>query len=120
MAKAIPILRIFDYPKAIEFYIDWLGFQIDWENRPFGTLVYMQISLQEVVLHLSEHHGDSTPGANIFIEDFQNIAPYHQNLLAKNYPYNRPALGPFYFNPEVLEMKVIDPFSNRLSFHGKY
>lgn len=29
----IPILRIFDYQKAIEFYIDWLGFEIVWEHR---------------------------------------------------------------------------------------
>jgi len=25
--KVIPVLRIFDYNKAIEFYIDWLGFK---------------------------------------------------------------------------------------------
>jgi hypothetical protein len=25
--KVIPVLRIFDYKKAIEFYIDWLGFE---------------------------------------------------------------------------------------------
>lgn len=30
--KVIPILRIFDYKKAIEFYIDWLGFKINWEH----------------------------------------------------------------------------------------
>ncbi|WP_394332219.1 glyoxalase superfamily protein [Parapedobacter koreensis] len=28
--KAIPILRIFDHDKAVEFYIDWLGFQVNW------------------------------------------------------------------------------------------
>ncbi len=30
--KTIPILRIFDYQKAIEFYVDWLGFTIEWEH----------------------------------------------------------------------------------------
>ncbi len=30
--KVIPILRIFDYKKTIEFYIDWLGFKINWEH----------------------------------------------------------------------------------------
>lgn len=33
MAKAIPIFRIFDYDKAIEFYTKWLGFNIDWQDR---------------------------------------------------------------------------------------
>ena len=32
---AIPILRIFSVDKAKEFYVDFLGFKIDWEHR-FG------------------------------------------------------------------------------------
>lgn len=30
--KAIPMLRIFDKTKAIEFYVNWLGFKVDWEH----------------------------------------------------------------------------------------
>ena len=26
--KTIPVIRIFDYKKAVEFYVDWLGFEI--------------------------------------------------------------------------------------------
>jgi glyoxalase superfamily protein len=29
----VPILRIFDVDRAREFYVDWLGFQVDWEHR---------------------------------------------------------------------------------------
>ena len=28
----IPVLRMFDYQKAKEFYVDWLGFEILWEH----------------------------------------------------------------------------------------
>ena len=28
--KGIPIFRILDYKKAIQFYVDLLGFNIDW------------------------------------------------------------------------------------------
>jgi len=28
-----PILRIFDETKAREFYVDFLGFKVDWEHR---------------------------------------------------------------------------------------
>src|SRR5437773_10613657 len=35
MQTAIPILRIFSIEKAKEFYLDFLGFSIDWEHR-FG------------------------------------------------------------------------------------
>ena len=30
--KTIPVLRIFDYKKAVEFYVDWLEFTIAWEH----------------------------------------------------------------------------------------
>ncbi len=40
-----PILRIFDEAKAREFYVDFLGFSVDWEHR-FGDNFpqYMQVS----------------------------------------------------------------------------
>ncbi len=57
VTKVIPILRIFDYKRAIEFYIDWLGFKIDWEDKPANAPVYLQVSLHDIELHLSEHHG---------------------------------------------------------------
>ncbi|HBO82442.1 MAG TPA: glyoxalase/bleomycin resistance/extradiol dioxygenase family protein, partial [Cupriavidus sp.] len=31
LSPAIPILRIFSVEKAREFYLDFLGFQVDWE-----------------------------------------------------------------------------------------
>ena len=31
--KTTPILRIFDEAKAREFYVDFLGFKVDWEHR---------------------------------------------------------------------------------------
>jgi catechol 2,3-dioxygenase-like lactoylglutathione lyase family enzyme len=33
--KTIPVLRIFDVGKAKEFYVDYLGFSVDWEHH-FG------------------------------------------------------------------------------------
>jgi hypothetical protein len=31
--KVIPILRIFDVPEAKAFYVDFLGFAVDWEHH---------------------------------------------------------------------------------------
>ena len=31
--STVPVLRIFDEAKARGFYIDWLGFKIDFEHR---------------------------------------------------------------------------------------
>ena len=66
--KVVPIFRIFDYGKAIEFYVDWLGFKVDWEHTFHkDSPIYLQVSRDGIVLHLSEHYGDSTPGSKAFI-----------------------------------------------------
>jgi hypothetical protein len=118
MTKVIPIFRIFDYDKAIEFYINWLGFKIDWEDKTDNLPIYMQVSLGDIVLHLSEHHGDCTPGSRVFISGFDNLAAYHKKLTDANYKYNRPGLKNPFWNPEALSMEVIDPFGSRLTFNN--
>ena len=66
--RAIPVLRIVDVAKAKEFYLDFLGFRIDWEHRfADDAPVYMQIARGDLVLHLSEHHGDGSPGATVYV-----------------------------------------------------
>ena len=119
MATAIPIFRIFDYQKALEFYIQWLGFAIDWEHKPENSPIYLQVSLNDIILHLSEHHGDCSPGARVHVENFKEIRKYHKELIAKNYKYNRPGIEKAFYDPEILSMQVIDPFGNRITFTGK-
>ena len=119
MATAIPIFRIFDYNKAIEFYVNWLGFAVDWEDKPDDAPVYMEVSLLGINIHLSEHYGDCSPGARILIEDFVGLKEYHKQLLAKEYKFMKPGIGPAPWNPGTLCMEVIDPFGNRLTFTGE-
>jgi hypothetical protein len=51
----IPILRSFDEAKAKEFYVDFLGFTVDWEHRfEDNTPLYMQLSKDNCVRGLFE------------------------------------------------------------------
>ena len=113
--RVIPILRIFSVERAREFYVDYLGFHVDWEHRFEPNLpLYMQISRDGLVLHLSEHHGDGSPGANIHI-DFEGVRELHAELGAKNYNHLRPGLqedSPW----GTVQLNLIDPFGNRLGF----
>ncbi|HEV7351322.1 glyoxalase superfamily protein [Telluribacter sp.] len=111
----IPLMRIFDEAKARAFYVDWLGFSVDWEHRfEENAPLYMQVSHPAgITLHLSEHHGDCTPGNKVFVE-FEGLTEYHQQLMAKNYRYNRPGLQQAFW--DALTMEVIDPFGNKILF----
>lgn len=81
----IPILRSFSEPKAREFYIDFLSFEVDWEHRFEPALpLYMQISRDAAVLHLSEHHGDAAPGSTVRIP-VDDVRVLCAHLNAKRY-----------------------------------
>jgi len=48
--KKTPILRIFDETKAKEFYVDFLGFKVDWEHR-FEELTAIYANLKRWLHH---------------------------------------------------------------------
>ncbi len=115
--KTIPVLRIFDYAKAIEFYIDWLGFTLVWEHHfEDNTPAYIEVVKGSLTLHLSEHHGDGTPGTHVFIW-CEGIKEYHEELINKKYKYNRPGLEKTFYG--ALAFTVNDPFNNRIIFNEK-
>jgi catechol 2,3-dioxygenase-like lactoylglutathione lyase family enzyme len=114
MFRAIPILRIFDVEKAKDFYAGFLGFRVDWEHRfDDKAPVYLQVSRENLVLHLTEHHGDCCPGSTVFVQTTQ-LDQFHQEITSKGYKYMRPGLEIAPWNAKVME--VIDPFGNRLRF----
>lgn len=112
--KTTPILRIFDEAKARDFYVDFLGFKVDWEHRfESGLPLYMQLSKDGCVLHLSEHHGDGSPGTALRIET-DELEAFHQQLLAADYKYAKPGLEDTPWGSR--DMTIADPFGNRLTF----
>ena len=111
-----PILRIFDVAKAHEFYIGFLGFEVQFEHRFEDTApLYTGVSRDGCVLHLSEHHGDGTPGSHIRIET-TDIAGLHHELTERKYRFARPGLEETPWKTK--EVTVDDPFGNRLTFYG--
>lgn len=114
LGATTPILRIFDAAKAREFYVGFLGFQVDWEHRfEPGLPLYLQVSRAGCVLHLSEHHGDCCPGAAMRIE-VDDIDALHAELAARDYGYARPGIDAMPWGTR--DMSVKDPFGNRLTF----
>ena len=90
--SVIPILRIFNIAKADEFYLGFLGFKVDWDHRfdPIAPL-YRQISRGNLILHLSEHHGDGSPGARLRVM-MRGVEEFYREISAKNYRYMPPGL----------------------------
>lgn len=114
LGSTTPILRSFDETKAKEFYLDFLGFSLDWEHRfEEGLPLYMQVSNGDCVLHISEHHGDCSPGAALRIQ-VDRLEQYHETLVGRNYKYARPGVQEMPWGSK--DMSIADPFGNRLVF----
>jgi catechol 2,3-dioxygenase-like lactoylglutathione lyase family enzyme len=115
LQPSIPVLRIFDLDIAKAFYIDWLGFHINWQSQVTpGFPKYFQISRDGVVLHLTEHYGDCSPGAKIMIQT-DDIDALHRELASRPNPNMDPGIEAAPWNAKL--MTIIDPFGNRLCFN---
>jgi hypothetical protein len=69
--RVIPALRITDYQRSKEYYINDLAFALEWEHR-FGPTfpVFMSVSRDGMQLYLTEHAGDCQVGGLVhFIVD---------------------------------------------------
>jgi uncharacterized glyoxalase superfamily protein PhnB len=114
LSHTTPILRSFDETRAREFYLGFLGFQVVFEHRfEPGAPLYLGIARDACTLHLSEHHGDATPGASMRIQ-VADVDALCAELRAKTYPNARPHVEQMPW--DTRDFTVTDPFGNRLTF----
>ncbi len=114
IGPVIPILRSFSEKEARAFYVDYLGFAVDWEHRFDPELpLYMQVSRGSAVLHLSEHHGDCTPSGAVRIW-VDEIDALHAEITERRHPRLRPAIEEQPWGLREITLK--DPFGNRVIF----
>jgi len=115
MQRAIPILHIDSYEQAKDFYVSWLGFNIDWEFRFEPAFpVYRQISRDGLLLlHLSEHAGDNPGGVACHVEVDDLDALVHE------WRSRRPTFSqPVTMTPwNAKQLAIADPFGNRLGIN---
>lgn len=110
MEKVVPVLQIDDGDMAKAFYLDKLGFELDfeWRHEP-GFPVFMGIKRGELDLHLSEH-GKGHPGSEIYIF-VDDVHEWYERITAGGItPTNGPEPKPW----GNTEMLITDPHRNSL------
>lgn len=112
MQQVIPALRITDYTRSKKFYVDGMGFNIDWEHRFEPSFpVFVQLTRDEMTIYLTEHTGDCQVGGlvHFFVP---NVDHWYSELKSKDElhmiePPNNDLEG-------LRMMTVIDPDTNQL------
>ena len=111
MQQVFPTLRITDYARSKRFYVDGLGFQIDWEHR-FDTRdpVFVQVTRDGLSLYLSEHAGDGQVGGlvHLYVAD---VDAWYAELVSRGLevaaaPRNQPWGN--------RDLRIVDPDGNQL------
>jgi catechol 2,3-dioxygenase-like lactoylglutathione lyase family enzyme len=108
---AVPTLRITDDESAKRFYVEGLGFRIDWEWRHEpDSPVFLQISRGGLRLYLSGHEGDGRVGGlvHLYVAD---VDAWQAEMLARGIVAEGPPVDQPWGNRE---MRLRDPDGNQL------
>ncbi|WP_211323599.1 glyoxalase superfamily protein [Prauserella marina] len=112
--RPVPVLRVRDEGVMRDFYVDYLGFVFEWEHRfERDAPLYARVRRDQMVIDLSEHHGDGTPGSVIWVP-VDDLRGLHGELTGKAYPRMRPGIDEQ--APGGPTMEVIDPYANVIRF----
>ena len=119
----IPVLRIFSEPLARQFYVDFLGFHLDFGGPAEGpgTPFYGQVSRNGTTIHLAEFPYEPTSGATVVVW-LSGLAELHADLDRKD--VRTKLWGPAVWMPPIEELPwdvrslaISDPFGNTLRFY---
>jgi catechol 2,3-dioxygenase-like lactoylglutathione lyase family enzyme len=109
--RVMPTLRMTDYARSKRFYVEGLGFQVDWEHRfEPGFPVFAQVSRDGLAFFLTEHTGDCPVGGlvHLYVPDVDSwFEEFRQRGLSIEEPPNECLQG-------LRSMTVVDPDGNKL------
>lgn len=117
--SSIPVLRMLDEAKAKAFYIDFLGYTIDWEHRfrpesPESPL-YLQIRNGASVFHLNGHANEDSPTSEVRIQ-VRGVEAYCEWLGSRAKVAEKPEVVDPRYEGRKTDMNLYDPSGNLLTF----
>jgi len=114
IAPGVPVLRVMSVETALSFYVDQLGFAVDWRHQfEPGSPSYVQVSRSTAVLHLSEHYGDGSPHGVVWFP-VSDVHGLREELLSRPGLAQRPGVEAD--APGGPTLQVLDPYGNVLRF----
>ena len=119
IGSSIPVLRMLDEAAARRFFLDFLGYEVEWEHRfndsPASPL-YMQIRLGDSVLHLNGHADDDAPVCEVRVP-VQGIGEFCAELQARcSAGQEKPVIVDPRYEGVGTDLNLIDPSGNMLVF----
>lgn len=111
MNLVVPTLRIRDYESAKKFYVEGLGFRVDFEWREQdGPPVFVQVSRDDMRLYLSRREDDGDGPGLVYLY-VPSVDAWQADLLGRGVIADAPPRNQPWGNREL---ELTDPDGNRL------
>lgn len=111
--RVFPQLRMTNWKHTRAFYVDGLGFKVDWEHQfEPGLPVFASLTRDGLSLFLTEHTGDCQPGGAAYLV-VDDVDALFREISRRGIT---PAELPGETEWRAREMTVVDPDGNRLRF----
>ena len=109
----IPQLRTTQAQRSLAFYVDQLGFGVDWQHQfEPGFPLFFQLTREGQTIFLTEHTGDGEVGGAVYFR-VPDAWACHAAFSARGVvATNAPAATPW----GTVEFLLTDPDGNRLRF----
>ena len=110
--RVIPALRITNYERSKVFYVERLGFNVEWEHRfePHFP-VFMSVVRDGMRLYLSEHSGDCRVGGLVHFL-IPDVDAWYREFQDQGVVVTEPPNDDLGFR----NMTITDPDGNQLRF----
>ncbi len=110
--RVVPALRITNYERSKKFYLDQLGFILEWEHRFEPKFpVFMSVTLDGMRLYLTEHSGDCQVGGLVHFV-VSDVDALHDTFKKRQVPITEAPNDDLGFR----NMTITDPDGNSLRF----
>ncbi len=110
--RVVPALRITNYERSRKYYVEVLGFVVDWEHRFAPQMpVFMSLTRDGMQIYLTQHKGDCQVGGLVHfiisdVDQWYNEFRKHGAVVAEA---PNSDLG-------FKNMTIVDPDGNQLRF----
>ncbi len=114
IGKCVPNLRVANVDASLAFYVDRLGFTMDWDDAGVGfdERMYASISRDDCQICLSAHAGDGSTGASVWAY-VKDVRALHADLVERGAtPDHEPREEPW----GETSFSLRDPDGNKICF----
>ena len=110
--RVISALRIIDYERSKAYYVNTLGFTVDWEHRfePHFP-VFMSVVRDGMQLYLTQHSGDCQVGGLVHFV-IPDVDAWHREFRERGAKVAEAPNNDLGFR----NMTIVDPDGNQLRF----